>query len=83
MNFDLTEEQQMIVEQVAKFVANESPVERFRKLRDTERGWEPERGEPLTGGVRISGLSYPGGRGHSSVPRRHLVPLRSPAVRTL
>lgn len=42
MNFDLTEEQQMIVDQAAKFVANESPVERFRKLRDTERGWEPE-----------------------------------------
>ncbi|MEZ4289318.1 MAG: acyl-CoA dehydrogenase family protein [Myxococcota bacterium] len=41
MNFDLTEEQQMIVDQAAKFVANESPVERFRKLRETERGWEP------------------------------------------
>ena len=42
MNFDLTEEQQMITDQVAKFVANESPVARFRRLRDTERGWEPE-----------------------------------------
>ncbi len=42
MNFDLTEEQQMIVDQAAKFVANESPVERFRRLRETERGWEPE-----------------------------------------
>ncbi|MGH0037449.1 MAG: acyl-CoA dehydrogenase family protein [Myxococcota bacterium] len=42
MNFDLTEEQQMIVDQVEKFVQNDSPVERFRKLRDTERGWEPE-----------------------------------------
>jgi len=42
MNFDLTEEQEMIVDQAAKFVANESPVVRFRKLRDTERGWEPE-----------------------------------------
>lgn len=41
MNFDLTEEQQMIVEQVAKFVQNDSPVERFRKLRESERGWEP------------------------------------------
>lgn len=41
MNFDLTEEQQMIQEQVAKFVANESPVSRFRQLRETERGWEP------------------------------------------
>jgi len=42
MNFDLTEEQEMIVDQAAKFVAQESPVGRFRKLRDTERGWEPE-----------------------------------------
>jgi alkylation response protein AidB-like acyl-CoA dehydrogenase len=42
MNFDLTEEQQMIVDQAAKFVANESPVSRFRKLRESERGWEPE-----------------------------------------
>jgi alkylation response protein AidB-like acyl-CoA dehydrogenase len=42
MNFDLSEEQEMIVDQAAKFVANESPVERFRKMRDTERGWELE-----------------------------------------
>lgn len=41
MNFDLTEEQQILVDSVAKFVANDSPVERFRKLRDTERGWDP------------------------------------------
>jgi len=42
MNFDLNEEQQMIMDQAARFVANESPVSRFRKLRETERGWEPE-----------------------------------------
>jgi alkylation response protein AidB-like acyl-CoA dehydrogenase len=41
MNFDLTEEQQILVDSVAKFVRNDSPVERFRKLRETERGWEP------------------------------------------
>ncbi|MCG8591257.1 MAG: acyl-CoA dehydrogenase family protein, partial [Proteobacteria bacterium] len=41
MNFDLTEEQEMIVESVAKFVANDSPVSRFRSLRDDERGWDP------------------------------------------
>jgi alkylation response protein AidB-like acyl-CoA dehydrogenase len=40
MNFDLTEEQQMMVDQTAKFVQNDSPVERFRKLRDTEQGWD-------------------------------------------
>jgi alkylation response protein AidB-like acyl-CoA dehydrogenase len=42
MNFDLNEEQQMIQDQAAKFVANESPVDRFRRLREDERGWEPE-----------------------------------------
>ncbi len=42
MNFDLNEEQQMIMDQAGKFVSNESPVSRFRRLRDTERGWEPE-----------------------------------------
>ncbi len=41
MNFDQTEEQQMIVESVAKFVANDSPVSRFRELRESERGWDP------------------------------------------
>ena len=40
MNFDLTEEQQMMVDQAEKFVKNDSPVERFRKLRDTEQGWD-------------------------------------------
>ncbi len=30
MNFDLSDEQQMVVDTVSKFVANESPVERFR-----------------------------------------------------
>jgi alkylation response protein AidB-like acyl-CoA dehydrogenase len=40
MNFDLSEEQQILVDSVAKYVKNDSPVERFRKLRDTERGYD-------------------------------------------
>jgi len=40
VNFDLSEEQQILVDSVAKFVKNDSPVERFRKLRETERGWD-------------------------------------------
>jgi alkylation response protein AidB-like acyl-CoA dehydrogenase len=40
MNFDLTEEQQILVDTVAKFVKDDSPVERFRKLRESERGWD-------------------------------------------
>jgi alkylation response protein AidB-like acyl-CoA dehydrogenase len=42
MNFDLSEEQQILVDSVAKFVRNDSPVERFRKLRESERGWDPD-----------------------------------------
>ena len=40
MNFDLSEEQQILVDSVARFVQNDSGTERFRKLRETERGWE-------------------------------------------
>ena len=42
MNFDLSEEQQILVDSVAKYVQNDSPVERFRKLRETDRGWETD-----------------------------------------
>jgi alkylation response protein AidB-like acyl-CoA dehydrogenase len=58
MNFDLTEEQQMIVASVAKFVANDSPVERFRKLRGSERGWEPEMWERM-GEYGWLGVAFP------------------------
>jgi alkylation response protein AidB-like acyl-CoA dehydrogenase len=40
MNFDLTDEQKILVDTVAKFVRDDSPVERFRKLRESERGWD-------------------------------------------
>ena len=40
MNFDLSEEQQILVDSVAKYVKNDSPVERFRKQRESERGYE-------------------------------------------
>ena len=41
MNFDLSEEQQILVDSVARFVREDSGVERFRKLREIERGWDP------------------------------------------
>ena len=47
MNFDLTEEQQMLVDTVAQFVKNDSNTERFRKLREIERGWDPEMWERM------------------------------------
>lgn len=42
MNFDLSEEQLILVDSVQRFVQNDSAVERFRKLRGTDRSWEPE-----------------------------------------
>ncbi len=42
MNFELTEEQQMMVDAVKRFVDKDSPVTRFRQMRATETGWEPK-----------------------------------------
>ena len=47
MNFDLSEEQQILVDSVAKFVKNDSNTERFRKLRESARGWDPEMWERM------------------------------------
>lgn len=69
MNFDLTEEQQMIVDQAARFVAAESPVDRFRRLRETERGWEPEMWQKMAeqGWLAIALPEEQGGFGGSFV----------------
>lgn len=58
MNFDLTEEQQILVDTVAKFVKDDSPVERFRKLRDSERGWDPGTWARM-GEMGWLGVAYP------------------------
>lgn len=58
MNFDLTEEQQILVDTVAKFVKDDSPVERFRKLRDSERGWDPTTWARM-GEMGWLGVAYP------------------------
>lgn len=42
MNFELTEEQQMMVDAVKRFVDKDSPVTRFRQMRTTDTGWEPK-----------------------------------------
>jgi len=42
VNFDLSEEQQILVDSVQRFVQNDSTVERFRKLRGTDRAWDSE-----------------------------------------
>jgi alkylation response protein AidB-like acyl-CoA dehydrogenase len=41
MDFELNEDQRMLAQTVADFAKNESPVERFRKLRDDEVGYDP------------------------------------------
>jgi alkylation response protein AidB-like acyl-CoA dehydrogenase len=41
MNFDLSEDQKMLVETVGSFVKKQSPVTRLRKLREDPIGWEP------------------------------------------
>jgi alkylation response protein AidB-like acyl-CoA dehydrogenase len=41
MDFDLDQDQQMLAQTVADFAKNESPVERFRKLRHDDIGYEP------------------------------------------
>lgn len=42
MDFDLTEDQQLLAQTVDEFVAKSSPISRFRKLRDDAVGWEPK-----------------------------------------
>src|SRR4051812_10456826 len=42
MNFDLTDEQKLLVDTVASFVKRQSPVTRLRALREDPRGWSPE-----------------------------------------
>jgi alkylation response protein AidB-like acyl-CoA dehydrogenase len=41
MDFELDQEQQMLAKTVADFARNESPIERFRKLRDDDVGYDP------------------------------------------
>jgi len=42
MDFGLNEDQKMLAKTVASFAKQTSPVERARKMRDDDRGWDPE-----------------------------------------
>jgi alkylation response protein AidB-like acyl-CoA dehydrogenase len=42
MDFDLSSDQKMLADTVASFVKKQSPVDRFRKLREDNAGWQPE-----------------------------------------
>jgi alkylation response protein AidB-like acyl-CoA dehydrogenase len=39
MDFELTDDQKLILDNVATFVKKDSPIDRFRKQRDQEPGW--------------------------------------------
>lgn len=58
MNFDLSEEQQMIVDTVARWVEADSPISRFRERRDTEQTWDPAVWETM-GEHGWLGVCYP------------------------
>jgi alkylation response protein AidB-like acyl-CoA dehydrogenase len=69
MDFDLTEDQTLLVDTVREFVKKESPVERMRKLRDDERGWDPAVWKKM-GELGWLGVPFPesvGGAGMSFV----------------
>jgi alkylation response protein AidB-like acyl-CoA dehydrogenase len=69
MNFDLTEDQKLLVETVQKFAKNESPVSRLRRLRDGDRGWENQVWKQM-GELGWLGVMFPesaGGLGMSFV----------------
>jgi alkylation response protein AidB-like acyl-CoA dehydrogenase len=42
MNFDLSPDQKMLADSAAQFAKKESPITRFRKMREDETGWQKE-----------------------------------------
>jgi len=69
MDFELDQDQQMLAKTVADFAKNESPVERFRKLRDDDIGYDPAVWQKM-GELGWLGVAFPesvGGFGGSFV----------------
>ncbi len=58
MNFDLTEEQRLLVDTVASFAKKQSPLARLRALRADPRGWSPELWKQM-GDLGLLGVSLP------------------------
>lgn len=69
MNFELTEEQKMMVDAVKRFVDKDSPVTRFRQMRTTEVGWEAKTWKAFgdNGWLAVSFPEAHGGYGGSFV----------------
>ena len=69
MDFDLNQDQKMLAQTVADFAKNESPVERFRQLRDDDIGYSPAVWQKM-GELGWLGVAFPesvGGFGGSFV----------------
>lgn len=69
MDFELDQDQQMLAQTVADFAKNESPVERFRKLREDDIGYDPVAWQKM-GELGWLGVAFPesvGGFGGSFV----------------
>jgi alkylation response protein AidB-like acyl-CoA dehydrogenase len=69
MDFELDQDQEMLARTVADFAKNESPVERFRKLRDDDIGYDPAVWQKM-GELGWLGVAFPesvGGYGGSFV----------------
>jgi alkylation response protein AidB-like acyl-CoA dehydrogenase len=69
MDFELDQDQQMLAQTVADFAKNESPVERFRKLRDDDIGYDSAAWQKM-GELGWLGVAFPesvGGFGGSFV----------------
>jgi alkylation response protein AidB-like acyl-CoA dehydrogenase len=62
MNFELTEEQKMMVDAVKRFVDKDSPVTRFRELRGSRSGWEPKVWKAMADNGWLA-VSFPEGQG--------------------
>ena len=67
MNFDLTEEQRLLVDTVASFAKKQSPLGRLRALREDATGWTREVWKQM-GELGLLGIALPesvGGAGGS------------------
>lgn len=66
MDFDLSEEQQLLQETVAQFIENECPMSRLRELFDDETGYDPVLWKGLAE-MGLAGIHLPGEYGGSEL----------------
>ena len=59
MHFDLTDEQKMLGQTAESFAKKDSPVERFRKMREHETGWEKSMWEKIGGELGLTAIPFP------------------------